>query len=182
MVNPIIIFGSSRSSGETWKAVQAIVDGKDDIPIIDLSTLQISHFDYEQRNQGDDYLPLMERIIQHDLIVLATPVYWYSMSSQMKIFIDRLTDLLTIRKDIGQNLRGKRLFVISSCGASMHRCFEEPFMKTCEYMGMKYEGCIWIHSGGDSELGKDNVAQINKGRLMVLGDGVSKNHINEKSA
>lgn len=39
--------------------------------------------------QKDDMAELLERMIQADVIVLATPVYFYSMNGQMKTFIDR---------------------------------------------------------------------------------------------
>ena len=85
MTNPIIIVGSSRSSGNTRKAVDLII-GNSSIPIIDLKTLNKSIYDYEHQNKNDDFLPLIEGIMGQDLLVLATPVYWYTMSATMKIF------------------------------------------------------------------------------------------------
>lgn len=37
----------------------------------------------------DDMKKILEKLILADVIVLATPVYFYSMDAQMKIFIDR---------------------------------------------------------------------------------------------
>ncbi len=37
----------------------------------------------------DDMKEILEKLIQADIILLATPVYFYSMDAQMKIFIDR---------------------------------------------------------------------------------------------
>lgn len=39
--------------------------------------------------QKDDMAKLLEKMIAADVIVLATPVYFYSMSAQLKAFIDR---------------------------------------------------------------------------------------------
>ncbi|MCS7373785.1 MAG: flavodoxin family protein [archaeon GB-1845-036] len=39
----------------------------------------------------DDMKFLYDKILMADGFIMATPVYWYSPSSQMKIFIDRLT-------------------------------------------------------------------------------------------
>lgn len=39
--------------------------------------------------QKDDMKPLLEKMVQADVIVLATPVYFYSMDGQLKTFIDR---------------------------------------------------------------------------------------------
>ena len=39
--------------------------------------------------QKDDMKELLERMIQADVLVMATPVYFYTMSAQMKTLIDR---------------------------------------------------------------------------------------------
>lgn len=42
-------------------------------------------------SQHDDMTELIEKLLAADVIVLATPVYFYSMDAQMKTFIDRTT-------------------------------------------------------------------------------------------
>ncbi len=166
MNNPIIILGSSRSFGETRKAVDLII-GDRNIKIVDLRDLNISLYDYEHNNKDDDYIPLMEEVIEHELIILATPVYWYSMSATMKIFIDRISDLLTFRKDLGRKLRGKKLFVISSFSTSMPQGFEDAFSQTCEYLGMQYQGCSFIYNGNNIDLLTNNKEQIEKAKVII---------------
>jgi len=161
MTNPIIIFGSSRSFGETRAAVDTII-GNNKIPLIDLLTLDISMYDYEHRNKNDDFIPLMEKVIAHDLIILATPVYWYSTSATVKIFMDRLTDLLEIRKDLGRKLNGKKLFVIANSGGNLPDDFEAPIRLTCEYMDMQYIGCCYTYRG------KVSNAEIAKARKIIF--------------
>lgn len=39
--------------------------------------------------QKDDMKPLLDKMVKADVIVLATPVYFYSMDGQLKTFIDR---------------------------------------------------------------------------------------------
>lgn len=39
--------------------------------------------------QADDMAALLEKFVSADVIVLATPVYFYSMDGQLKTFIDR---------------------------------------------------------------------------------------------
>lgn len=39
--------------------------------------------------QKDDMGPLLDKMVRADVIVLATPVYFYSMDGQLKTFIDR---------------------------------------------------------------------------------------------
>lgn len=167
MTNPIIISGSSRSLGKTHKAVLQII-GEHKVPVINLHSLNIAPYDYEYHNRNDDYLPLMERVTNHDIIILATPVYWYTMSATMKIFIDRLSDLLDIRKDLGRKLRGKKLFVIASFNTSLPRGFEDAFEQTCQYLGMEYKGTSFIYCGTEPELEKINNTEITKARGVLF--------------
>lgn len=49
---------------------------------------------YSCRNDGvciqkDDMAEILEKLVSADIIVLSTPVYFYSMDAQMKMFIDR---------------------------------------------------------------------------------------------
>lgn len=40
-------------------------------------------------SQKDDMAALLDRMVEADVIVMATPVYFYTMAGQMKTFIDR---------------------------------------------------------------------------------------------
>ena len=39
--------------------------------------------------QNDDMPPLLDKMVEADVIVFATPVYFYSCNAQLKTFIDR---------------------------------------------------------------------------------------------
>lgn len=39
--------------------------------------------------QKDDMRPLLDKMVEADVIVLATPIYFYAMNGQLKTFIDR---------------------------------------------------------------------------------------------
>lgn len=39
--------------------------------------------------QSDDMAPILEKMVQADVIVFATPVYFYNMAAQLKTLIDR---------------------------------------------------------------------------------------------
>jgi NAD(P)H-dependent FMN reductase len=167
MTNPIIILGSARSTGKTRDAVDSIIDGRE-AHLVDLNSLDISPYDYEHKNKDDDYIPLMRKVIEHDIIVLATPVYWYSTSTIMKIFIDRVSDLLEIEKDMGRKLRGKRMFIVASYNVSLPIAFEAPIEQTCDYLGIKYLGCAYVCSDPKSELSKSNDAEISKAQKILF--------------
>ncbi len=151
MKKGIIILGSSNSQGETSQ-MASFVSEKTNFPIIDLKTKNIGEFDYEFNNRGDDFLPLMKNIVEnYDLIIFATPVYWYTMSGIMKTFFDRISDCLKIEKETGRKLRGMDMAVISSgSDKELVKGFYMPFVESANYLGMQYLADVhcWVNNDG----------------------------------
>ncbi|MBL0736076.1 NAD(P)H-dependent oxidoreductase [Flavobacterium sp. GN10] len=137
----VIILGSSRKNGNTAKIVDQL-SKEHNIDVVNLSDYNISYYDYESKNLGDDFLPLIRRIIeQYDTLIFATPIYWYNMSGIMKVFFDRISDLIRIEKETGRKLRGKKIGVISnSHDNETDESFYIPFQKSADYLGMEYLG------------------------------------------
>src|SRR5437899_1881445 len=169
IIDPIIILGSSRSDGNTLRAVKAVFKDKV-IPIVDLNSLNISYYDYSYANVKDDFIPLAEKMVKYNPIILATPVYWYSMSALMKTFLDRWSDLLDIRKDIGKRLTNKDLYVITSYAADLPKGFEDAFSQTCDYLGMRYKGCFYFYCGGNDKLLEENNIFAKKFSYQILAN------------
>ena len=143
----VVILGSSRGDGNTRKVVDLFIE-RTGYDLIDLKDHRIEHFDYDHLNRNDDFLPLFKRLTNdYDLLVFATPVYWYTMSGIMKVFFDRITDCLTIEKELGRKLRGMNMAMIS-CSYADDRddSFTLPFSESASYLGMNYLGDIhtWI--------------------------------------
>jgi multimeric flavodoxin WrbA len=163
-LNKVIIKGSSRKDGDTDKIVKQLVSISQ-WDIIDLNDYNINFYDYNHENAGDDYLDLMQKLIKnYEVLIFATPVYWYSMSGIMKVFFDRFTDLLTIEENLGRKLRNKSMAAIScSAGDNLGENFWFPFSETAKYLGMKYLGNIHILADKDeTENLKKFVWEINK--------------------
>lgn len=152
----IAIFGSSSSQGKTRDFIDEAIKGRD-IELIDLKKLDISHFDYEHKNKNDDFINIIEKILEVDHIILVTPVYWYTMSSYMKVFLDRITDLIIFYPEKYNKLKGKRLSVVTTFGSSKPEGFEYPFSQTCNYIGMDYKGCSYFYTGDKEDLLRQNV-------------------------
>jgi multimeric flavodoxin WrbA len=135
----VIIVGSSRTNGNTHQIVSKI-RSITDWDVIDLNDYNIGYFDYEHKNIHDDYLDLMREIIKkYDTLIFATPVYWYAMSGIMKVFFDRFTDLLTVEKELGQYLRGKKMAALSCANKhNLGAAFWFPFQHTASYLGMEF--------------------------------------------
>lgn len=148
MNKTIIIQGSSRSNGDTNTIINYLnLDRTFDV--VDLKSKEIGHFDYEFKNSNDDFIPLMEEIIEkYDTIIFTTPVYWYAMSGILKVFFDRISDLLKTHKDLGRKLRGKNMALISCSNSNtVIRGFNTPFKESANYLGMNYLGDIhtWVN-------------------------------------
>ena len=88
----VIIVGSSRNDGDTANLTKELLE-KSKWDILNLNDYQFSYFDYTHENRNDDYLDLIRKIVgTYETLIFITPVYWYSMSGIMKVF---LTDLPT---------------------------------------------------------------------------------------
>lgn len=61
----------------------------------------------------DDMQDLYPHVRAADALVIASPVYWFSLSAQTKLFMDRCYALLT-----DDSLRGKRVGIVLTYGAS----------------------------------------------------------------
>lgn len=148
-----IIVGSARKDGDASKLAQTL-NQFTDWEIIDLNDYQIGYYDYEHKNQDDDYLKLIQTLIEnYDSFIFVTPVYWYAMSAIMKTFFDRFTDLLTIKKELGRKLRGKKMAAIScSSGDHLGENFWLPFQSTANYLGMEYLGNAHMVSKTENEV------------------------------
>ena len=129
---------------------------------VDLNDYDISYYDYQHKNRNDDYLSLMKYLIdRYDTLIFVTLVYWYSMSGIMKVFFDRLTDLLEIEKPLGRKLRGMKMGAIScSNGNNLGNIFWIPFLETAKYLGMKYHGDLHVVNHEDNLTKLTNFIKI----------------------
>jgi multimeric flavodoxin WrbA len=146
-----IILGSARKDSHTRTLLRNVFS---DIPhdLIDLLDHEISPFDYVgDYPDKDEFSAVIDRILQVEHIVFATPVYWYAMSGIMKNFLDRFTDLTAKRQEQGRSFKGKNLFLFS-VGADPEppAGFEVPFRETAGYFGMNYHEGVYLSSRGDN--------------------------------
>ena len=145
---PAVLLASSRPNGNTRALVEMTLP-PNSFDLVDLSALRIGYYSYSNENAGDDFIPLIEKLVACPLWIIATPLYWYTMSAQAKTFLDRISDLLSTRKDLGRQLRGKQLAVLC-CGTdpSAPDSFDEPFALSCQYLGMVFAGTHYAQFEG----------------------------------
>jgi multimeric flavodoxin WrbA len=143
----IALFSSSRRLGNTGQFIDRIASDLN-IEVVDLSDQRISSYDYEHRNRNNDFEPLMKRVLEHDQIIFATPIYWYAVSPAMKVFLDRISDLLEIPELLsqGRRLRGKSAYVAcTSISDEPSEAFIGAFRETFDYLGMRFGGVAHVN-------------------------------------
>lgn len=139
-----IIIGTSRINGNTEKVAHhyALLTGA---KVFSLADHAIKPFDYAYQNRDDDFASLIEQLLTFDTLIFASPVYWYAPSAQIKVFLDRLSDLLDIYKDQGRLLRSKKAALIATgTDGTPQPCFEQIFANTFNYLGMDYQGMLYV--------------------------------------
>jgi putative NADPH-quinone reductase len=142
---PLIILGSSRRKSDTRNFAGHVFKGTQHT-LLDLLEHPMAYYDYEGIYPASDSFEQVRKLmLEHNILVFATPVYWYSMSALMKNLFDRFTDLVTIEKQSGRKLKGKKVFLLAvGTDEELPAGFEIPFKRTAEYLGMSYEGFIYF--------------------------------------
>ena len=140
----LTLYSSARPDGNTFQLVNTfnqLATGE----ICYLDNLHIEQYDYQFRNQHDDFVSIIDRMLNVDVIILASPVYWYSLTPTFRRFFDRLTDLTELPqlKVKGKMLREKSFYLFAT---SVHpkapESFISPVQKTLEYFGWKFGGTM----------------------------------------
>jgi multimeric flavodoxin WrbA len=164
-MSSVAILGSARKNiSNTAVILNRLIAGYA-CDVVDLETCPISPYNYEYNYPPhDQFLTVIQRVVRAPVTIIATPVYWYSYSTPMKIFIDRFSDLLGPQKELGRQLRGRRFALVTSSADPMpDKTLMEAFFRFCDYLGIAYLGCA--HAQGAGEFVDSNVVAKIQGRL-----------------
>src|SRR5580704_17944485 len=137
MLSTIALLSSSRRLGNTGQLIDRIASELN-IEVVDLTSLRMSSYDYDHLNRNDDFEPLMKHVLAHDQIIFATPIYWYAVSPAIKVFLDRISDLLELPDLLaeGRRLRRKTAYVVcTSICQEPSVTFVNVFRETFDYLG-----------------------------------------------
>lgn len=75
---------------------------------------------YKDCFQKDDMSELVNKMIEADVIAMATPVYFYTMNAQMKMFIDRCCSKYT-------SIKNKEFYFIATAADGNKRMLDRTF-------------------------------------------------------
>ena len=151
-MSSIILLGSSGRKGKT-ESLCCRLAKEIGCDILNLDDYTISFFDYKHVNKSDGFVQLITQLLKHDHIIFASPVYWYSMSAQMKVFFDRMTDLLTIEQQLGRELKGKCCSVVATGSDKIAPpCFIEPFKLSAAYLTIEFKEFLYCPTQNENFL------------------------------
>ena len=147
--NVLILMGSPRKKGNTSILCDEFARGAEEaghkverIDIINKKIAGCLGCNGCQRNGGtcvqkDDMQEIYQKINEADVIVLASPVYYYTWTSQLKAVIDRTYSLLA-------TMRNKTFYLISTCASP-----DESWCKVMLDSFRTYLGCYkTVQEGG----------------------------------
>lgn len=105
---------------------------------------------------NDEAKPVLAKMAKMDVIVMATPLYFFSASSQLKLVFDRMFSLYKWDNKAGTMetpLKGKTLVLIASAFEDVGLdALEKPFALTAEYTGMKFCSLLVPNAGISGEI------------------------------
>ena len=135
--NVVALLGSPRKKGNSTVLAKRIIHGAKSagarVETVYLNGLHIKpcqgcYACKKKSSTGcavdDDMQPLYSKLVESDAWIIASPVYWFNMSAQIKIFMDRCFALWNEDPQINR-MYNKRIAIAMSYGDS------DPFNSGC---------------------------------------------------
>lgn len=129
----LLVNGSPRPQGNTSFLAETLAEAVrsvgGSIDLISLAKLQLKHpgcsacMGCQQPGMlgkcvlGDDLAKWVEKVPQYDVLIFAFPVYFFSPSAQVKIFLDRMFCLFDTRKNISLIPKVKIAILATAAGS-----------------------------------------------------------------
>jgi multimeric flavodoxin WrbA len=106
----------------------------------------------------DEARPVLARMACADVIVMATPLYFYGASAQLKLVMDRMFSLYkwdNKTNTMTTPLAGKTLVLLASAFEDIGLGnLEKPFAITADYSGMKFVSLLVANARESGEIVK----------------------------
>lgn len=101
---------------------------------------------------ADDYRPILDKMLDADRLVFATPVFFMTVSAQAKLLIDRGQCLWVRQTVLHQPLfepkRDRRGLLIAVGGSRSQKqfdCVRQPVQSFFEYLEVQYAGSLCVN-------------------------------------
>ena len=173
-----VIYGSTRENGNTEWLTDQVVDGLpvEKIYLREYNILPIKderHAEAGFQEVADDYNVVIDKVLKHDILIFSTPIYWYSMSGTMKLFIDRWSQTLRDknRPNFREDLGNKSAYVIAVGGDKptiKALPMIQQFQYICDFFNMALESYVIGKASKPLEIQIDTKAIAAAGELNAV--------------
>jgi multimeric flavodoxin WrbA len=176
----LIVMGSPRMKGNSIALAHRVADGATDegaevesfylhkMKIKPCTACDVCQSDIAKDcNIKDDMQQLYPKLRQADALVIACPIYWFTVNAQTKLFIDRLYGLGSPQ---GHSLKGKRIGIVLTYGdkdpfasgaVNAIRTFQDSF----RYIGSRIVGMVYGSANEPGEI-KANHALMEEAYML----------------
>lgn len=162
----VVLMGSPNERGSTSLLVESFKKGAEssnhEVEVINVASKNIHpcrgciHCGYEGPCvYKDDVSLIKEKLLNADMVVFATPLYYYAMSAQLKTLIDRFcafNSSLTSR-----HLRSGLLAVAWNSDSWTFEALEAHYQTLVRYLSFKDEGMILGSGCGTPSMTKNSI-------------------------
>ena len=170
----LVLNGSPRLSGNTAYATQEIAknvteNSSNTIEVVNVTKLKVSGCiacDGCSNNGGncvinDDSRYIMDKIGAADMVIFATPVYWWGVSAQLKAVIDKFysaqSKFKTQKKKIGIIVTG-----VNPLTDKQYSLIEDQFSCICSFIGWEriFNHSFSAYETNDLQNSEETTAQL----------------------
>ena len=190
MANKILIVsGSPKKEGNTASLIQWFAEGASSKGA-ELETVMAAFLKYKTNGclgcrkcqssekfecaVDDDARPVLAKIAASDVLVMATPLYFFGASAQLKMIFDRMFSLYKWDNAAGtykSPLLGKTMVLLASAYEDVGlEALEKPFALTAAYTKMKFHSLLVKNAGVSGDLAKQTDVRA---RAVELGKKVA---------
>lgn len=111
----------------------------------------------------DDMKPLYPKLMAADILIFASPVYWFHLCGQLKQLIDRTYAIAAIRDDqdrepFAYKKMGAVLSFADAPLASGYLGIVRSFQEICEYTGAQWLGQVYVNAMEAGRAAEDEAA------------------------
>ncbi len=176
----LVVQGSPRKKGNSITLAEQIAKGAESVGAVaeriylhdkNISPCQACYACQRPDSSGcaidDEMQPIYKKLIDADCWIIASPVYWFTMSAQTKLFMDRCFALQAYKKDA---FAGKRIAIAMSYGdtdtfnsgcVNALRTFQDAF----RYVGANMVGMVYGSAEKPGEI-KSNQSLMDQAEAL----------------
>lgn len=161
----LFLLGSTRLGGNTEALARLAAGGL--APEVEQKWMRLAELPLapfrDVRHEGDEVYPeptgnereLLDATLAATDLVIASPLYWYSVSTSVKLYLDYWTAWMRVPgADFLDRMRGKTLWAVTAHTAD-HPTQVEPLLGTlrlsADYLGMRWGGELLAYGNRPDE-------------------------------